>query len=149
MFQVFKAESNNSDNVDYNVNGWISRWIAPRWTDHNDLTQQIMFVASCVCESANQRSCQSSTIVRTVQVSDTFEIASEVSSESKLDHQIWKAWDRANPVPFNRAKLLNVGFYEAERDGFDCFMFHDVDLILEDDRRDLKIECIGWRTTLY
>lgn len=35
------------NNVDYNVNGWISRWIAPRWTDHNDLTQQIMFVASC------------------------------------------------------------------------------------------------------
>jgi len=37
--------------------------------------------------------------------------------------------------PFNRAKLLNIGFLEASQDyNFDCFIFHDVDLILEDDR---------------
>ena len=36
--------------------------------------------------------------------------------------------------PFNRGKLLNIGFQEAVNDGFDCFFFHDVDLVLEDDR---------------
>ncbi|CAM9161981.1 unnamed protein product, partial [Lampetra fluviatilis] len=31
---------------------------------------------------------------------------------------------------FNKAKLMNVGYVEASRDGdFDCFIFHDVDLI--------------------
>merc|ERR1712037_956377 len=30
--------------------------------------------------------------------------------------------------PFNRAKLLNIGFDVAKKDGFDCFFFHDVDL---------------------
>ena len=37
-------------------------------------------------------------------------------------------------VIFNRAKLFNIGFTEAKKiDEFDCFMFHDVDLILEND----------------
>ncbi|CBY12736.1 unnamed protein product [Oikopleura dioica] len=38
--------------------------------------------------------------------------------------------------PFNRAKLLNVGYVEAIKDDptMDCFIFHDVDLVLEDDR---------------
>ncbi|CAG5087263.1 Oidioi.mRNA.OKI2018_I69.PAR.g11501.t1.cds [Oikopleura dioica] len=38
--------------------------------------------------------------------------------------------------PFNRAKLLNVGYKEAIKDDptMDCFVFHDVDLVLEDDR---------------
>ena len=36
---------------------------------------------------------------------------------------------------FNRAKLLNIGFKEARKENdFDCFIFHDVDLIVEDDR---------------
>lgn len=40
---------------------------------------------------------------------------------------------------FNRAKLMNVGFTEALKIyPFDCFAFHDVDLILEDDR------CLYW-----
>ena len=36
---------------------------------------------------------------------------------------------------FNRAALLNVGFKEAAKiDNYDCFVFHDVDLVPEDDR---------------
>ena len=37
---------------------------------------------------------------------------------------------QAEPQIFNRAGLLNVGFLEAsKREKFDCFIFHDVDLI--------------------
>lgn len=36
---------------------------------------------------------------------------------------------------FNRAKLMNVGFREAmKKEDWDCLIFHDVDLIPEDDR---------------
>ncbi|TPP56476.1 N-acetyllactosaminide 3-alpha-galactosyltransferase [Fasciola gigantica] len=36
---------------------------------------------------------------------------------------------------FNRASLFNVGFRESSRIAeFDCFIFHDVDLLPEDDR---------------
>nr|CAB3224891.1 beta-1,4-galactosyltransferase 2 [Phallusia mammillata] len=36
---------------------------------------------------------------------------------------------------FNRAKLMNIGFVEASKDyDFGCFVFHDVDLILENDK---------------
>lgn len=37
--------------------------------------------------------------------------------------------------PFNRAMLMNVGFVEALKiQDFDCFIFHDIDLLPEDDR---------------
>lgn len=37
--------------------------------------------------------------------------------------------------PFNRASLMNVGFLEANKmANWDCFIFHDVDLIPLDDR---------------
>lgn len=37
--------------------------------------------------------------------------------------------------PFNRAMLFNVGFVEAMKDlDWDCFIFHDVDHIPENDR---------------
>jgi len=38
-------------------------------------------------------------------------------------------------TPFNRAMLLNVGFVESLKDYnyWDCFVFHDVDLVLEND----------------
>jgi len=36
--------------------------------------------------------------------------------------------------PFNRAKLINIGFNEAKKEGFNCFIFHDVDMILENDK---------------
>ena len=45
-----------------------------------------------------------------------------------------KQYQTPNAI-FNRAKLLNIGFIEAKKlDEFDCFIFHDVDLILENDK---------------
>ncbi|XP_019880353.2 beta-1,4-N-acetylgalactosaminyltransferase bre-4 [Aethina tumida] len=36
---------------------------------------------------------------------------------------------------FNRAMLMNIGYVEAvKRRDFDCFIFHDIDLLPEDDR---------------
>lgn len=44
---------------------------------------------------------------------------------------------QADLYPFNRGKLMNVGFNEAKKKfDFDCFVFHDVDLIPENDRND-------------
>ena len=37
--------------------------------------------------------------------------------------------------PFNRGMLMNIGFVEAMNiRPFDCFIFHDVDLLPENDR---------------
>jgi len=43
--------------------------------------------------------------------------------------------NQTDPNPFNRAMLFNVGFMEAMKDhNWTCVIFHDVDLIPEDDR---------------
>ncbi len=44
--------------------------------------------------------------------------------------------EQSNPGPFNRAMLMNVGAAEALklRPDTQCFVFHDVDLMPEDDR---------------
>ena len=42
-----------------------------------------------------------------------------------------------DPVLFNKAAIMNVGYAEAMRrwkGQFDCVVFHDIDLIMEDDR---------------
>ncbi|CAG5120789.1 unnamed protein product, partial [Candidula unifasciata] len=43
--------------------------------------------------------------------------------------------EQAMPTLFNRASLFNVGFLESQKfDKYNCFIFHDVDLIPIDDR---------------
>lgn len=43
--------------------------------------------------------------------------------------------EQAMPTVFNRAALFNIGFLEVQKfDKYDCFIFHDVDLIPMNDR---------------
>ncbi|WAR06909.1 BRE4-like protein, partial [Mya arenaria] len=52
----------------------------------------------------------------------------------QLDYGIYIVEMAANTT-FNRALLMNIGYMEALREyDYDCFIFHDVDLIPEDDR---------------
>ncbi|UYV79373.1 B4GALT3 [Cordylochernes scorpioides] len=52
----------------------------------------------------------------------------------QLDYAIYVV-EQAGEKAFNRAMLFNVGFVEALKlYQYDCFIFHDVDLIPEDDR---------------
>lgn len=50
-----------------------------------------------------------------------------------LHYKIYVVTQAGNST-FNRAKLLNAGFLEARKDfSWDCFIFHDVDLLPEND----------------
>lgn len=52
----------------------------------------------------------------------------------ELDYTIFVV-EQAEPEIFNKAMLMNAGFQEASRLApFDCFIFHDVDMLPEDDR---------------
>lgn len=52
----------------------------------------------------------------------------------QLDYTIY-ILEQNKRGPFNRAMLMNVGFVEALKDrDYDCFIFHDIDLLPEDDR---------------
>ncbi|XP_032666740.1 beta-1,4-N-acetylgalactosaminyltransferase bre-4 [Odontomachus brunneus] len=52
----------------------------------------------------------------------------------QIDYQIFVI-EQEGSGPFNRAMLMNVGYVEALKEKtFDCFIFHDVDLLPEDDR---------------
>ena len=51
-----------------------------------------------------------------------------------LDYQIFVV-EQLGEDDFNKGLLMNVGFKEALKEqNFDCFIFHDVDLFIEDDR---------------
>ncbi|XP_061484376.1 beta-1,4-galactosyltransferase 4 [Rhineura floridana] len=51
----------------------------------------------------------------------------------QLDYGIYVI-HQAGTAKFNRAKLLNVGYLEAlKEENWDCFIFHDVDLVPEND----------------
>uniref|UniRef100_A0A9J2P9I5 Beta-1,4-N-acetylgalactosaminyltransferase n=1 Tax=Ascaris lumbricoides TaxID=6252 RepID=A0A9J2P9I5_ASCLU len=55
-------------------------------------------------------------------------------TKQQLDYAIFVVEQTANET-FNRAKLMNVGYAEAIRlYDWRCFIFHDVDLLPEDDR---------------
>jgi len=47
-------------------------------------------------------------------------------SDDEIDYEIFII-EQADDKPFNRAKLLNIGFKEAQ--DFDYFAFHDVDML--------------------
>nr|XP_039268044.1 beta-1,4-galactosyltransferase 4-like [Styela clava] len=59
-------------------------------------------------------------------------------------HPIWQRQEidytvytltQAGDGLFNRAKLMNTGVAEAKKDGdFDCYVFHDVDILAENDK---------------
>ncbi|KAK2581190.1 hypothetical protein KPH14_007992 [Odynerus spinipes] len=52
----------------------------------------------------------------------------------QVDYQIFIV-EQEGTGAFNRAMLMNVGYVEALKERtFDCFIFHDVDLLPEDDR---------------
>ena len=55
--------------------------------------------------------------------------------EQQLDYRIFVVEQSSDGEDFNRASLMNVGFLEAKKmNDFFCFIFHDVDLLPEDDR---------------
>ncbi|CAF3751224.1 unnamed protein product [Rotaria magnacalcarata] len=54
--------------------------------------------------------------------------------KQQIDYQIFLI-EPVDDVTFNRALLFNIGFNEAMKHyAWECFIFHDVDLIPEDDR---------------
>lgn len=56
----------------------------------------------------------------------------------QLDYTVYTVWQSGENL-FNRAKLINIGFTEASKERkYDCYVFHDVDLLLYDDR------CLYW-----
>lgn len=57
-----------------------------------------------------------------------------VLTKQQLDYAIFVIEQHENET-FNRAKLMNVGYAEAVKlYDWQCFIFHDVDLLPEDDR---------------
>ena len=57
-----------------------------------------------------------------------------IMKRQQADYGVFVIHQYGNEI-FNKAKLLNIGFREAlKEDNYDCFIFHDVDLLAEDDR---------------
>ena len=57
----------------------------------------------------------------------------------ELDYQIFLV-EPVDGLEFNRALLFNIGYLEALKvnSHWECFVFHDVDLLPEDDRISYK-----------
>lgn len=54
--------------------------------------------------------------------------------QSRLHYRLYLI-NQGDQQPFNRGKLMNIGFVEAMKDfNWTCVVFHDVDLLPEDDR---------------
>ena len=57
-----------------------------------------------------------------------------ILQRQQLNYQIFVI-EQTEVEYFNRGALMNIGFIESLKiDNFDCFIFHDVDLLSEDDR---------------
>ena len=57
-----------------------------------------------------------------------------IMKRQQADYGVYVVHQHGNEI-FNKAKLLNIGYTEAlKEDNYDCFIFHDVDLLAEDDR---------------
>lgn len=67
-----------------------------------------------------------------------------VSQTGKFSHSFLRMGDisnffQAGNYSFNRAQLINIGFLEAVKiSDFECFVFHDVDHILENDQNNYE-----------
>eukprot|EP00795_Rhopilema_esculentum_P008746 gene8746-14769_t len=59
-----------------------------------------------------------------------------ILQKQKLEYRIFVI-EQIDDKPFNKGKMMNVGFQHSQKyNDFDCFVFHDVDMIPEDDRND-------------
>jgi beta-1,4-galactosyltransferase 1 len=58
-----------------------------------------------------------------------------ILQRQQLNYQIFVI-EQSKEELFNQGTLMNIGFVEALKvsEDFDCFVFHDVDLLSEDDR---------------
>jgi beta-1,4-galactosyltransferase 1 len=58
-----------------------------------------------------------------------------ILQRQQLNYQIFVI-EQSPEEFFNRGALMNIGFVEALKvsEDFDCFVFHDVNLLSEDDR---------------
>ena len=57
-----------------------------------------------------------------------------IFQRQQIDYRIFVI-EQTPKEKFNRGLLMNIGFVEANKmDDYDCFVFHDVDLVPEDDR---------------
>ena len=52
------------------------------------------------------------------------------------DYKIFVVEQSDDGLKFNRGQLLNIGFEEAEKEGFENFIFHDADLLPSDELKE-------------